>query len=130
MATSVKDYDVNAGSTQLFGFRVVETAPPNSPFAKMFGLPGVQSTPSLARGNLNYSAIQLLNGNLEHACDFKFIFTINVTAFGLINPVTAINEFCDKRQAFLESLKTFATFGKGWTQRVKDVRNKALEMAS
>ena len=52
-----------------------------------------------------------------------------VAAITQINPVTAINEFCDKRQAFLESLKTFATFGKGWTQRVKDVRAKALEMA-
>ena len=53
-----------------------------------------------------------------------------VAAISQINPVTAINEFCDKRQAFLESLKTFATFGKGWTQRVKDVRAKALEMAA
>ena len=53
-----------------------------------------------------------------------------VAAITQINPVTAINEFCDKRQAFLESLKTFATFGKGWTQRVKDVRAKALELAT
>ena len=53
-----------------------------------------------------------------------------VAAITQINPVTAINEFCDKRQAFLESLATFATFGKGWTQRVKDVRAKALEMAT
>jgi lysozyme family protein len=54
----------------------------------------------------------------------------SVAAITQINPVTAINEFCDKRQAFLESLKTFATFGKGWTQRVKDVRAKALEMVN
>jgi lysozyme family protein len=52
-----------------------------------------------------------------------------VAAITQINPVTLINEFCDKRQAFLESLPTFPTFGKGWTQRVKDVRIKSLEMA-
>jgi len=39
-----------------------------------------------------------------------------------------INEFCDKRQAFLESLPTFATFGKGWTKRVQEVRARSLEM--
>lgn len=52
-----------------------------------------------------------------------------VAAISQINPVTLINEFCDKRQAFLKSLPTFSTFGKGWTQRVKDVRIKSLEMA-
>ena len=53
-----------------------------------------------------------------------------VTAINQMNPVTMINEFCDKRQAFLESLKTFATFGKGWTKRVADVRIKSLDMAA
>jgi len=51
-----------------------------------------------------------------------------ITAITQIQPVTAINEFCDKRQAFLESLKTFPIFGKGWTKRVADVRIKSLEM--
>jgi lysozyme family protein len=52
-----------------------------------------------------------------------------VSAITQLNPVTAINEFCDKRQAFLESLKTFPVFGKGWTKRVSEVRIKSLEMA-
>lgn len=52
-----------------------------------------------------------------------------IAAITQINPITLINEYSDKRQSFLESLKTFATFGKGWTQRVKDVRIKSLEMA-
>jgi lysozyme family protein len=52
-----------------------------------------------------------------------------VAAISQMNPTTLINEFCDKRQAFLESLPTFATFGKGWTKRVSDVRIKSLEMA-
>ena len=52
-----------------------------------------------------------------------------VAAIAQLNPVTAINEFCDKRQAFLESLKTFPVFGKGWTKRVQEVRIRSLEMA-
>ena len=52
-----------------------------------------------------------------------------VAAIAQLNPVTAINEFCDKRQAFLESLKTFLVFGKGWTKRVQEVRIRSLEMA-
>jgi lysozyme family protein len=52
-----------------------------------------------------------------------------VAAITQINPVTLINEFCDKRQTFLESLKTFPVFGKGWTKRVKEVRNRSLDMA-
>ena len=52
-----------------------------------------------------------------------------IAAISQINPVTLINEFSDKRQAFLEGLDTFSTFGKGWTRRVQEVRSKALEMA-
>jgi len=51
-----------------------------------------------------------------------------VSAITQLNPITAINEFCDKRQAFLESLKTFPVFGKGWSKRVSEVRTRALEM--
>ena len=46
------------------------------------------------------------------------------------NVATLINEYCDKSQAFLASLKTFPVFGKGWTARVSSVRSKALDMAS
>jgi lysozyme family protein len=44
-------------------------------------------------------------------------------------PAQSINEFCDQRQRFIESLPAFATFGKGWTRRVKEVREVALRMA-
>lgn len=40
-----------------------------------------------------------------------------------------IDSLCDRRMAFLRGLKTFATFGKGWTRRVNDVRALALKMA-
>jgi lysozyme family protein len=43
---------------------------------------------------------------------------------------TVINDLCDKRMAFLKSLKTWKTFGKGWTSRVSSVRAEALKMAA
>jgi hypothetical protein len=91
MATEVKDHSVNIGETNILNMRVVEKFPPNSPFAKLMGQPGTQTTPSLGRGNLNGSAIALLNGNLEHACDFKFMINVDVFALiGINNPVEAI----------------------------------------
>ena len=43
---------------------------------------------------------------------------------------TVINDLCDKRMAFLNGLKTWPTFGKGWTSRVSAVRAEALKMAA
>lgn len=65
---------------------------------------------------------------------------LNVTQDGKIGPVTlqavqsadaddVINALCDRRLAFLRQLKTWPTFGKGWSARVAGVRIKALEMA-
>jgi lysozyme family protein len=51
-----------------------------------------------------------------------------ISAISQINPVTMINEFCDKRLAFLKTLKIFPKFGDGWTKRIQEVRNRALEL--
>lgn len=40
-----------------------------------------------------------------------------------------INDYLDRRLAFFKKLKTWGTFGKGWTNRVKLVRKNALAMA-
>lgn len=40
-----------------------------------------------------------------------------------------IETICDNRMAFLRGLNHWPTFGKGWTSRVNDVRDRALEMA-
>ena len=40
------------------------------------------------------------------------------------------SDLCAKRMAFLQTLGTFSTFGKGWTARVKAVSAKAQEMAA
>ncbi len=46
------------------------------------------------------------------------------------SPPATINALCDRRMGFLRNLKTFLTFGRGWTRRVQGVRAHALEMAS
>jgi lysozyme family protein len=44
------------------------------------------------------------------------------------DPVRLIELYCAKRLEFLQSLKTFETFGKGWSRRVQEVKDKALKM--
>jgi len=45
------------------------------------------------------------------------------------DPSQLVRSICDQRQRFLQSLRTFKTFGKGWTRRVNDVRAAGLAMA-
>jgi lysozyme family protein len=45
------------------------------------------------------------------------------------DPTRIIELFSAKRLEFLQSLKAFPTFGKGWSRRVAEVKEKALEMA-
>lgn len=65
---------------------------------------------------------------------------LGVTQDGKIGPATiaaarksdagmVINRACDARMAFLRSLGTWPTFGKGWARRVDSVRATALTMA-
>jgi lysozyme family protein len=44
------------------------------------------------------------------------------------DPTRLIEMYCAKRLEFLQSLKTFETFGKGWSRRVQEVKDKALKM--
>jgi len=52
-----------------------------------------------------------------------------VRAATVTNAAQAIGRACDARLSFLRSLKTWATFGKGWSSRVEDIRAKAIGMA-
>ena len=45
-----------------------------------------------------------------------------------MSPADVINAMCDTRQKFLEDLQPFKIFGKGWTRRVAEVREVALNM--
>ena len=44
--------------------------------------------------------------------------------------VRVINALCDRRMGFLRNIDTFWRFGKGWTRRVSEVRDEALDMAT
>jgi lysozyme family protein len=46
------------------------------------------------------------------------------------DPKRLIELYCAKRLEFLQSLKTFETFGKGWSRRVAEVKEKALAMVA
>lgn len=43
-------------------------------------------------------------------------------------PREALDDFIDMRLDFMKSLKTWDTFGKGWTSRVEGVRSKAKSL--
>lgn len=45
------------------------------------------------------------------------------------NPKLLVLQIQDTRQRFLEGLKTFPVFGKGWTKRVNEVKDFALKIA-
>jgi lysozyme family protein len=49
-----------------------------------------------------------------------------VAATKAANPTAVVNELCDDRMDFLRGLSTWGTFGRGWTNRVNDVRRDAL----
>ena len=44
------------------------------------------------------------------------------------DPKKLIDDYCDARLEFLQSLPTFATFGRGWTRRVNEVKAEAIRM--
>ena len=44
-------------------------------------------------------------------------------------PVALINSYCDRRLRFMQSLRHWPTFGRGWSRRVLEVRKQATEWA-
>jgi lysozyme family protein len=46
-----------------------------------------------------------------------------------LSPVNYVKAYCAKRSSFLHCLRTFATFGKGWSRRVADVEATGVRMA-
>jgi lysozyme family protein len=52
-----------------------------------------------------------------------------MAAVRAMSPVDIVNRLCDDRYAFLRRLRTWPTFGRGWTSRVSGVRKLAVKMA-
>lgn len=55
---------------------------------------------------------------------------MTLTAASEMRPAEIINKLCDRRLAFLKRLKTWPTFGRGWSNRVAGVRAAALAMTA
>jgi uncharacterized protein (TIGR02594 family) len=55
---------------------------------------------------------------------------LTLSACARVDVTRAVNDFAQVHEAFYRSLPTFPTFGKGWLNRLTDVRSKALAMAS
>jgi lysozyme family protein len=53
----------------------------------------------------------------------------SLEAIKVCDPEQMVMALCDMRLDFLKRLPTFETFGKGWTIRVAEVKDKATGMA-
>lgn len=73
-------------------------------------------------------AIKFLQSVLDVTSD-GVIGPETLAAVRRADPVTLINDLCNVRLTFLKSLKTWATFGKGWSARVASVRTEACRLA-
>lgn len=73
-------------------------------------------------------AARFLQGVLRVQTD-GVIGSRTVSAAQAANVTAAINMICDNRLAWLRGLDDWPHFGKGWTNRVEDIRRKALDMA-
>jgi lysozyme family protein len=53
----------------------------------------------------------------------------SLEAIAACNPEQMVDALCDMRLEFLQRLPTFGAFGKGWSRRVAEVKEKATSMA-
>ena len=56
------------------------------------GADGKPTTPPLSYGQIKASAISRANGNLAHACDFKYQINFGFGIGGLLNPITEFSK--------------------------------------
>ncbi len=52
-----------------------------------------------------------------------------LAAVAAMRPSRVIEELSERRMAFLRGLSTFGTFGRGWTRRVEEVRDRAFKLS-
>ena len=75
-------------------------------------------------------AVRILQGcvgtTVDGAIGPKTVAAVN--QFKDTSLVHLIEDYCSARQAFLISLPTFGTFGKGWTARVQRLKEHATKM--
>jgi lysozyme family protein len=73
-------------------------------------------------------AIKLLQSVVGATCDGGYgSITAALVKKAEQDPAKLIEDYCAKRMEFLESLKSFPVFGKGWSRRVAEVKEEALK---
>jgi len=72
--------------------------------------------------------VRVLQAALGVAADGA-VGPVTLGAVSAANPSKLINAICDRRLGFLGRLSSFATFGRGWTRRVAEIRAAALAAA-
>jgi hypothetical protein len=81
--------DANTITLQDFVSISTSNSRPQWPYEGNPGKPGIQTVPFLARGAVQYTAINLANNNLTHACDISLtIPSINISIGSLTQPLT------------------------------------------
>lgn len=56
--------------------------------------------------------------------------TVDAALNSGLAPAEIVNRLCDRRLAFMKSLKTWGRYGRGWSRRVEEVRAKSLRLAA
>lgn len=74
-------------------------------------------------------AIPFLQKTLGVKADGK-IGPVTLAAVGKVDPAIVAVALCDRRLAWLKTLKTWGTFSKGWSARIVAVKKLAKEMAA
>jgi len=83
--------DANTITLQDFVSISTSNSRPQWPYEGNPGKPGIQTVPFLARGAVQYTAINLANNNLTHACDLSLtIPNINIAIGAITQPLTDI----------------------------------------
>ena len=72
-------------------------------------------------------AIKFLQSSVGATPDGDF-GSITLALIKKTDPAHLIEVYCAKRLDFLQSLKTFSVFGKGWSRRVAEVKQESLNM--
>jgi len=73
-------------------------------------------------------AAKALQSGLGVATDGS-IGSATLAALEKANPRDVVTSICETRLAFLQSLATYDTFGRGWSKRVSDVEQTAFNLA-
>jgi hypothetical protein len=96
LASKIPDFGVNNANWITVNGKFSVTNTPNSVFTRIAQTLGVPTTPQTARGVLTDSAIDYMNNNLVHSCDFNFLVKLDLGLGPLFELFAAIPDAIKK----------------------------------